>query len=135
MATLAKKSTAEIVKTTPNQEVALLMRKDGESYWVRGFEFFDPNFEHSTRAGRQGLKTKKTRSGCVWLIIQGQIGKPSQFEESRISIVHPDKHYFTFQEVFGGTDGTGGVVINAAIDRDEDDLTMGLTVEVDEDAD
>jgi len=132
MSVLAKSSTAEIIKVKPNQEVALLYCKEGESYWVRGYEFFDPSLEHSTRAGSQGLKIKKTRLGCVWLIMQGQQGKPVQYDESRIAIVRSGKHYFTFQEVFGSTDGTGSVVINAEIDRDDDDLTMGLTVEVDE---
>ncbi len=124
---------AEIVQTTPNQEVALLYEKDDKSYWVRGYELFDPSFEQSTKVGSQAYKIRQTRTGCVWLMMQGQQGKPVQYDKSRIAIVHPGTRYFTFQEVFGSIDGTRAIVIKAEIDRDEEDLALGLAVEVADD--
>jgi hypothetical protein len=129
----AAAATSAIVKAASRPEIALLYQKDRESYWVRGYELFDPEFLHSTNGGRQALKIKtaRTRPGCVWVMMRGQCGKPVQYHQSRVTIVQPEKHYFTFQEVFGSGCGTGVVVLNAEIEDDQDDdLAMGLTVEV-----
>ena len=124
-------ATSAIVKTDPRPEIAILYQKDGESYWVKGYEFFDPEFLHSTNGGRQALKVKttRTRPGSTWVMMRGQQGKPVQYDQARLTIVQPGKHYFTFQEVFGSGSGTGVVVLNAEIESEEDDeLTMGMTV-------
>jgi hypothetical protein len=137
LATQPKPATSALVKMPTRPEVALLYHKDGESYWVKGYEVFDPEVAHSTNGGRQPLKIKagRTRPGCVWLIMRGQRGKPVQYDQSRVVLVQPGKHYFTFQEVFGSAAGTSVVVVNATIDReDDDDLAMGLTVNLTEEA-
>ncbi len=65
--------------------------------------------------------------------MRGQEGKPVQYDQSRVTLVQPGKHYFTFQEVFGSASGTSVVVVNATIDRDDDDdLSMGVTTKVTE---
>lgn len=132
----ATPATSAIVKTTSRPEVALLYQKDGESYWVSGYELFDPEHLHSTNGGRQPLKLKggRTRPGHIWLMMRGQVGKPVQYAESRVALVQPGKHYFTFQEVFGSGAGAGVTVINAEIEHDQgDDLAMGLTVTLSDD--
>lgn len=137
MSKLTKAAPAALVPGSPSAvraEVAILYRKDGESYWVRGYELFDPGFCHSTNGGRMPLKVKtaRTRPGCAWVMMRGQEGKPIQYEASRLAPVQPGKHYFTFQEVFGSSSGTGVVVINAEIES-ADDLSMGLSVDVTDD--
>jgi len=129
--TRAKKSA--ITPSAPaltRAELALLYRKDGQDYWVRGYELFDPDVLHSTYRGRQPLKTKPLRPGCVFLMRRGQVGKPVQYEQSRIAIVQPGKHYFSFQEVFGSVRASSVTILDAVIESDDDDLSFGLTVPV-----
>lgn len=130
MSKLAKQS--QVVAITQKRsavEVALLCHKDGDAYWIRGYEVFDPEYTHSTSGGKQALKvkTKMSQLRQVPLMRRGQQGKPVFYDQNRVVEVLPDKHYFTFAEVFGTGGRTGGVIIDAAIDAEVDDLSLGLT--------
>lgn len=84
-----------ILKYPVGTELSVLKWKDGVSYWVRGYEEYNPDDNRYTNF----RKKIKPKIGCIPIIKYGQTMKPTQH---KLENVRPSKKGdSTFDEVFG----------------------------------
>jgi hypothetical protein len=121
------------------------MKRDGQSFWVEGYEIFDRERLHSV-CGKKGgfvpLTVKKKAAGGQLLIIRaGQQGRP--IRESIDDIVLADGwkgDRYSFDQVFGRySSGLERVFAGFEIDEADDVSLFGdeveETIEADEESD
>jgi hypothetical protein len=71
------------------------------------------------------VKVPTIRSNLVYLVRQGQQGKPIAYPLSQIRKIQPGKHYWTHAEVFGTVSETQGVSITVtAHEAEPEDLSL-----------
>lgn len=65
---------------TPRTRVSWRLCRNGQSFWVKGWEIFDPNALHSITGSKGGFTSltpkRPARFGQVHLIASGQDGRP-----------------------------------------------------------
>lgn len=112
----------------PRVPIAVRYRRDGQDFWIEGFEIFDPLMPHCFTKGGGGrfapLKAKKRPSPDEVLIIRaGQRGRPRPAKLTDIVPIEEGRRYHSFAEVFGVAQ-TGGLTLD--VERDVvEDLRMG----------
>lgn len=101
-------------------------------YWVSGYERWQEHQIHSVRNGAVPLTPRqpKKKDHC-WVLLPGQAGALTQYHNSRVKEIEPGKHYFSFEELYGKSLG-GDSIVDAVIESEEEDLSIGLNEPVEQ---
>jgi hypothetical protein len=122
-----------VMELPPGAPIVRLRFRDGQGYWIAGYEIFDPERGHSI-TGKSGgfipLKPRtKPRHGQRMVIRSGQKGVPIAIPATHLAPISHGRIYYSFAEVFGqgGDLGRGGTVLKGIqVDNEYEDLGFGL---------
>lgn len=120
----------------PGEAVILLMNRDGKTYFVGGYEVFNPEKEHSLCKGYMPItlpSTKKPRYRELLVVKKGQKGRPVRRKESEVLKLSnaPKGKICSFEEVFGYVEGVT-VMAGSHVQSEQEDLNLGIAPVVEE---
>ena len=87
----------------PTIAVAVIYRKDGVDYPVRGYKLFADEMELRTRYGLKTwgeVQSQPLRRGNQWVLRDGA-NRPIQIADGLIVPIERGRKYYDFREVFG----------------------------------
>jgi len=94
---------AEQPAPIPTIAVAVIYRKDGVDYPVRGYKLFADDMELCTHLGRKTwgeVQSQPLRRGNQWVLRDGA-NRPIQIASGLITPIERGRKYYDFREVFG----------------------------------
>lgn len=113
----------------PNTKIDVLHYRDGLSYWVSGYQVYDPLKEIDTAKGLAVRVLKRTvlnRLDSHIPVVNGDgSGRAVAIHKDRIR-PHKKGDSLTFREVFGSIHEGGIILKGITIDTEKEDLTLGL---------